>query len=151
MNALLQRMRQAGAGVNGWRIASAVMLVVVATLLLGGTTLLLLDRPWPQRVAWFASWAILAEGLNKLERSDPFAGAVGWKPRLLGLLWLFVPWAWRRDRVVVVLKIFGWALLAVGAAGYIARLYINAPWFSPDVAVIAGFAILIVRSRVKEG
>jgi hypothetical protein len=129
----------------------AALLASVALLLLGSTALLLAARPWPEVVGWFASWAVLAEALNKLERADPFNGATGWLPRVRGLACLLAPWAWKRDRVVVVLKIFGWALLAVGAAGYIVRLYLPVPWFSPDVAVIAGFAVLIVRSRVKEG
>lgn len=106
---------------------------------------------WMQIVAAAAAAVVLAEALNKLERADPFDGRRGLAPRLWGLAWLLAPWAWKRDRVVVGLKIVGWSLLALGAAGYLVRLFLPVPWFPPDVAVIAGFAVLIVRSRVKEG
>jgi hypothetical protein len=128
-----------------------VLLILLAGVLAGVTLLALYRMPWLQVVATLSAFLVLVEALNKLERADPFNGAKGLMPRLRGLGWLFMPWAWRRERVVIVLKIFGWGLLALGAAGYVARIYIATPTFPPDVAVIAGFAVLIVRSRLKEG
>lgn len=97
-----------------------------------------------------SAFVVLAEALNKLERADPFQGRRGLRVRLVALGWLFVPWAWSRPHVVVVLKVIGWFLLALGAGGYLVRLVLPVPWFYPDVAVIAGFAVLVVRSRLKE-
>lgn len=98
-----------------------------------------------------AGLIVLMEALNKLERTAPFAR--GLTPR---------------QRVVDGLKALAWALLALGAAGALAG-----PWLQPigeqigfvqffthitqpapslaDVCVLAGFAILIIRTRVKEG
>ena len=98
-----------------------------------------------------AGLIVLFEALNKLERTAPFA--VGMTPH---------------QRVVDGLKALAWALLAVGAGGALAgpflqpsvlagtashlAIYINQPAPSlADVCVLSGFAILIVRTRVKEG
>jgi hypothetical protein len=93
-----------------------------------------------------AAIVVLAEALNKIERADLFAGRNGLRDRALAALWLLAPWAWKRPHVVTVLKVIGWALLSTGAAGAVLE-----PPSGPDVAVLCGFAMLIVRSRVKEG
>lgn len=106
---------------------------------------------WLQIIMVVAALVVLAEALNKLERADPFGGRRGLAPRLMGLAWLLVPWRWRRTHIVTVLKIIGWSLMAFGAAGHLAGLLFGRSWISADVAVLAGFATLIIRSRVKEG
>jgi hypothetical protein len=106
---------------------------------------------WLQTLHMVAAVVVLAEGLNKLERADLFDGRTGWqKARAMG--WLLLPWRWRRARVVLVLKALGWAGICVGAAGALAAplLALQAPTLQ-DVAVLGGFALLIVRSRIKEG
>jgi hypothetical protein len=77
---------------------------------------------------------ILAEALNKLERTDPY-----------------MPGASARQRLVVGLKLLAWYALATGGAGALAAplLALERSSFQ-DVAIIAGFATLIVRSRLKE-
>lgn len=86
-------------------------------------------------VHWLAGLVVLAEALNKLERVSPLAPGLG-----------------VRARVVDVLKTLAWLLLALGAGGaLITPLLGLAPATLQDVAVLAGFAVLIVRTRVKEG
>ncbi len=99
-----------------------------------------------------AGFIVLAEALNKLERADLFGGQPGLIPRLFGLCWLLTPWRWKRARVVDVLKACGWCLLSIGAAGALASplMHLEKPTLQ-DVAVIGGFALLIIRSRLKEG
>lgn len=95
-----------------------------------------------------AAFIVLAEALNKLERCAPLA-----------------PGLTARARVVDGLKALAWALLALGAGGalatpVLASLGLNpSPWdhishAAPSLAETAftlGFAVLIVRTRVKEG
>ena len=84
---------------------------------------------------WMCGLVVVAEALNKLERTAPC------RPGL-------VPHA----RMVAWLKAIAWGLLALGGAGALVG-----PWLRPtpptlaDVCVIAGFAVLIVRTRFKEG
>ncbi|GGH62086.1 hypothetical protein GCM10010975_26430 [Comamonas phosphati] len=84
---------------------------------------------------WLCGLVILAEALNKLERTTPCLP--GLAPRI---------------RLVAWLKAIAWALLALGGAGALVG-----PWLRPspptlsDVCVIAGFAVLIIRTRFKEG
>ncbi len=92
-----------------------------------------------------AALVVLAEALNKLERADLWAGRRG-GARLACLAWLLVPWRWHRAHVVTALKVAGWSCMSVGAAGSLLT-----PPSGPHLAVIGGFAVLIVRSRVKEG
>lgn len=101
---------------------------------------------------WICGLIVVAEALNKLERADLFDGKRGLWPRLGALAWLATPWRWKRMRVVAVLKVLGWALMAIGAAGALATpfLHLERPTLQ-DVAVIGGFALLIVRSRLREG
>lgn len=95
-----------------------------------------------------AGIVVLAEALNKMERTDPLAK--GLTPR---------------QRVVDGLKALAWLLLGLGAAGApavpVLRLlgidHLPAAWLHMDhpttdqVLVLVGFAVLIVRTRVKEG
>jgi len=89
---------------------------------------------------WIAGLIVLAEALNKLERACPLRA--GLSPRL---------------RLVEWLKTLGWMALAMGsgAAVFLPLLlpgtYLQ--WLRPltDAAVLIGFAILIVRTRVREG
>lgn len=99
-------------------------------------------------VHWLAGFIVLAEALNKLERVTPFACGLS-----------------ARQRVVDGLKALAWLLLAMGSAGaiatpFLAPLGVAAPasqWLlhqSPSLAevfVLLGFAVLIVRTRIKEG
>lgn len=95
-----------------------------------------------------AGFITLAEALNKLERTSPFAAGLS-----------------GHQRVVDGLKCLAWVLLALGAAGAVATPILvalgasaspleRANHDSPslaETAVLLGFAILIVRTRVKEG
>lgn len=96
-----------------------------------------------------AGLVVLAEALNKLERTDPLARGLS-----------------ARERCVDALKALAWGLLALGAAGSLAAPVLLALGFQPEagghiarlerptlaeVSVLAGFATLIVRTRVKEG
>lgn len=98
-----------------------------------------------------AGLVVLMEALNKLERVALFA---------TGLT--------SRQRWADGLKALAWGLLALGAAGALAG-----PWLQPmgeylgatrifahitqpapslaDVCALGGFAVLIVRTRIKEG
>ena len=101
-----------------------------------------------QILHWLAGFIVLAEALNKLERTAPFAPGMS-----------------RHDRVVDGLKALAWALLALGAGGAVATPFLaalgvhtstsqmvlhQAPSFA-ETAVLLGFAVLIIRTRVKEG
>jgi hypothetical protein len=99
---------------------------------------------------------VLAEALNKLERTAPLR-----------------PGICPKTRVVDGLKALAWLLLALGAGGAVAGpLLLAAGFTTPQLAghtlltapllrlehptldqvcVLAGFAVLIVRTRVKEG
>lgn len=101
-----------------------------------------------QTAHWFAGFVVLAEALNKLERINLHVSNV----RL-------------RDRVTEILKALAWLLLAIGAGGAVATpalLWLgvqsaNTPLMHlesatlAETAVLSGFAVLIVRTRVKEG
>lgn len=99
-------------------------------------------------VHWVAAFLVMAEALNKLERTSPFA-----------------PGMTPHDRVVDGLKSLAWLLLALGAGGAL-----MGPLLQPlgiadptshalahvrpsvaEVCVMLGFAVLIIRTRVKEG
>lgn len=92
---------------------------------------------------------VMAEALNKLERCGPT------RPGLTP-----------RQRLVDSLKAIAWALLALGAGGALAGPVLPFLGRIPDwlavvvrfeqptldhVAVMLGFAVLIVRTRFKEG
>ncbi len=93
-----------------------------------------------QIVHWLAGFIVLAEALNKLERTAPCA-------RGLSL----------HERIVDALKALAWAMLAIGAAGAVAvpvLRWVGMFYWPQDLAaqlVLIGFAVLVVRTRVKEG
>jgi hypothetical protein len=95
-----------------------------------------------------AGLIVLAEALNKLERCH-----------------LFAPDLSRLERLAEALKALAWLLLALGAGGAIAgplmlAMGADMDWLprvirieSPtldQVATMVGFAVLVVRTRVKE-
>jgi membrane-associated PAP2 superfamily phosphatase len=97
---------------------------------------------------WVACFVVMAEGLNKLERTPPLQR--GQRPR---------------EYLVVLLKVAAWILLVLGAAGGVARPWVVVPiggsfHFATvlivdrvslvDLLFAGGFALLIVRSRFKE-
>lgn len=85
---------------------------------------------------FLAGFIVLAEALNKLERTAPCRrGCMGW-----------------RARTTEWLKAIAWALLAVAGAGALVTpmLPLERPTLQ-DVCAMVGFATLIVRTRVKEG
>jgi len=101
-----------------------------------------------QILHWLGGFIVLAEALNKLERTAPFAPGMAY-----------------HDRVVDGLKALAWALLALGGGGAVATPVLGvlgvhtstsqmvlhqAPSFA-ETAVLLGFAVLIIRTRVKEG
>lgn len=94
---------------------------------------------WLQIIHFTAGLLVLAEALNKLERTAPLRPGI--KPR---------------ERATEWLKAVAWSLLALGGAGAVIApalpylLPAQTPTL-PDVCVIVGFAVLIVRTRVKEG
>lgn len=88
-------------------------------------------------VSIVAGLVVLAEALNKLERCWPTQRGLA-----------------PRERLCQVLKAMAWFTLALGAGGAIARPLLGLPEWARDlqaVLVLLGMAILIVRTRVKEG
>lgn len=89
-------------------------------------------------VYWLAAMIVLAEALNKLERTDV---------RRAGLT--------AKQRSVTVLKAAGWTMLAIGAGGVvIGPMLHEIPTWMDSLqrdCVMAGFAVLILRSRLREG
>lgn len=96
-----------------------------------------------------AGLIVMAEALNKLERVDPLA-----------------PGKDMHTRLVDGLKALAWVCLAMGAGGAIAAPFLLAmgvPEHSAGLLmrlerpmldqtlVLVGFAVLIVRTRIKEG
>lgn len=90
---------------------------------------------WIDLVHWICGLIVAAEALNKLERSAPLQRGLA-----------------ARARFVLLLKVLAWGLLAIGAGGALVTplLRLEAPTLQ-DTAVMCGFAVLIVRSRFKEG
>ena len=86
-------------------------------------------------VHWLAGLVVLAEALNKLERTAPLAHGLSVRER-------FVDW----------LKALAWLLLALGGAGAVITplMKMELPTLQ-DLCVLLGFAVLIVRTRLKEG
>lgn len=101
-----------------------------------------------QATHWLAGFVVLAEALNKLERTAPFAAGLS-----------------AHQRVVDGLKALAWALMALGAGGALAAPVLLAMGFEssvlpllrlerptlPETLMMLGFAVLIIRTRVKEG
>lgn len=107
---------------------------------------------WLQSIHALAGLVVLAEALNKLERTAPCRPGLG-----------------PRERATEWLKAIAWLLLALGGAGALVSpllqhlpvaprpagvLAVLMPMPAPtlqDVCIVLGFAVLIVRTRVKEG
>lgn len=104
-----------------------------------------------QFIHWMAGLVVLAEALNKLERTAPCRRGLS-----------------ARERATEWLKALAWLLLAFGGAGALlaplmpflplSRSGAIWPLLMPtqlpalqDTCVVLGFAVLIVRTRVKEG
>lgn len=100
-----------------------------------------------QVLHWLAGLIILAESLNKLERTHPLSPGLS-----------------RRQRLVDLLKVVAWTLLALGGgaavaaplllvlgvhSGQLLLLRLEHPLLA-ETAVLLGFAVLIIRTRVKE-
>lgn len=101
-------------------------------------------------INWLCGLVVLAEALNKMERTDLFNGHTGLH-KFACLRWLLVPWKWEREHLVNVLKLTGWVLLAIAGAGAMVTplLHWERPHFQ-GIAGTAGFAFLILRTRLKE-
>jgi hypothetical protein len=102
-----------------------------------------------QYLHWMAAMIVLAEALNKLERTAPFRPGID-----------------MHTRIVDGLKAAAWCLLALGAGGGVispALPFLGIDQFAAgtlmrverptlaETAVMAGFALLIIRTRIKEG
>ena len=99
---------------------------------------------------WLAALVVLVEALNKLERTSPLARGLT-----------------MQERLVDSLKAVSWALMALGAGGaliapvFLTMGYPDTGFYSPllrvdrpnlgETCVMVGFAVLIVRTRIKEG
>lgn len=84
---------------------------------------------------WVAGLIVFAEALNKLERTAPLAPGLS-----------------RPARIAAWLKFAAWLLLSAGGAGALITplLHLERPTLQ-DVATLLGFAVLIIRTRFKEG
>ena len=90
---------------------------------------------WASVLYWLAGLITLAEALNKLERTEPLRRGLTW-----------------RERLTEGLKALAWCLLAMGGAGVVAGPLLQLPPPTlEDACVALGFAVLIVRTRIKEG
>lgn len=86
-------------------------------------------------IHWTCGVVVLAESLNKLERTAPCRA--GLRPR---------------ERATEWLKALAWLLLALGGGCAVGRPFLALP--VPDIGdacFALGFAVLIFRTRVKEG
>jgi uncharacterized short protein YbdD (DUF466 family) len=101
-----------------------------------------------QLIHLLAGFIVLAEAMNKMERTQPNA-----------------PVLTRLERFVEWLKAIAWLLLGLGAAGALATplllsmglhsgtsvlLRLERPTLA-ETCVLLGFAVLIIRTRFKEG
>jgi hypothetical protein len=81
-----------------------------------------------------AGIVVLAEALNKLERTD-----------------LRCQWLTPRQRLITAMKAASWSAIALAAGGAIVgpMLQASSPTLG-DAAMMAGFAGLVIRSRLQE-
>lgn len=90
---------------------------------------------WAWALHWLAGVVTLAEALNKLDRVRRLRECHS-----------------ARECTTEALKVVAWGLLALGGAGAVAGPLLSpAPPSLEHVCVVVGFAVLIVRTRVKEG
>lgn len=80
-----------------------------------------------------AGFIVLAEALNKLDRSAPLRR--GLTPR---------------QRVLEIMKAAAWSFLALGAGGAMVGPLMNVVPGSADACTMIGFAIIVIRSRLQE-
>lgn len=92
-------------------------------------------QPFISASHWLAGVVTLAEALNKLERTNPCRRG-----------------RTARENATEWLKALAWCLLALGGAGAVVTplMPLERPTLQ-DACVLVGFAVLIVRTRVKEG
>ena len=94
----------------------------------------LVPQPFVQILHWLAGLIVFAEALNKLERTDLLQRGLS-----------------RHARLVISLKVAAWLALALGAAGaLVTPLLCLEPATLRDVFFSVGFALLVIRARVKE-
>ena len=67
-------------------------------------------------VHWLAGVVLLAEALNKIERTDLFRPGLSAWQRLGALRVMLVPWSWTLPVAIQALKLLAWCCLAIGAA-----------------------------------
>lgn len=101
-----------------------------------------------QIIHWVAAFIVMAEALNKMERTAPFAS---------GLTVC--------QRIVDLGKATAWLLMALGAGGALIAplmepMRVQSPVYQSlahtapslaEVCMMGGFALLIIRTRFKEG
>lgn len=98
-------------------------------------TIMLAVPAWAFWVHYLAGLVILAEALNKLDRVRRFHDCNS-----------------ARECTTEALKAVAWFLLALGGAGILVRpLLIGSAPTLESICTSIGFAVLIVRTRVKEG
>lgn len=104
-----------------------------------------------QVIHWLGALVVLVEALNKLERIDLFDGKTTLLSRIGGLMWLVTPWRWKQKQTVLVLKMLGWCLLAMSAGGVVVSPLMHLPTTPLHTMLFTwGFALLIIRTRLKE-
>ena len=85
-------------------------------------------------VYWLAAIIVLAEALNKLQRTDPLRR--GLRPM---------------ERLSAVLNVLGWMLFAVASAGAIVSpVLISHAVRLQDAALMLGLAVFVIHRRLKE-
>lgn len=93
---------------------------------------------WLNTLHVLCGLVILAEALNKLERTSPLAAGLT-----------------ARQRCTAWLKAVAWGSLAIGGGGAVATpaLQLQGTHWQQlaDVCTAFGFVVLIIRTRVKEG
>lgn len=87
-----------------------------------------------QAMHFVAGLIVVAESLNKLERSCPFQTG------------MTVP-----QRANELLKIAAWFLLALGGAGAVITPLLHLEWSTlHDTSMVLGFSLLLIHRRINE-
>lgn len=101
-----------------------------------------------QTLHFVAGFVVLAEALNKLDRTDPCACDLDLRERvtewLKGIAWVLLA-------LGSFVAVFGPVLISVGVQSSEAPLLRLETATLTETSVLLGFAVLIVRTRVKEG